>query len=112
MSIPQEEPTGLSPDVALTHLVRNVDGVTDVFTPSIEVAHLPGLVTALVTGDADALNRVRVRSTPESTDIATRIAIDVDASTPATAREVASALLASAPPGAEVTISVEVSRIS
>jgi 3-hydroxyisobutyrate dehydrogenase-like beta-hydroxyacid dehydrogenase len=100
-----------STDVTLTRAVREVQGVTDVFSPASAVGYVPQVVTALVTGDADAINRVRVRSADRGTEIATRIAVDHGASTPDTARRVADALLAG-PAEDEVTVVVQVSRIS
>lgn len=108
MSAPRDEPT----DAVLTRIVLDVDGVSDVFSPASAVGQVPEIVTALVTRDADAVTRVRVRSSAKGTDIATRIAVDRAAGAPAAARAAADALLAAVPAGGDVTVSVEVSRIS
>lgn len=112
MSAPRDE----TPEAELARVVLEVSGVTDVFSPAGVVEQVPGivtsLVTTLVTGDADQPARVRVRTSAQGTAIATRIAADRSASAPAAARGVADALLEVAPAGGEVTVSVEVSRIS
>lgn len=99
-------------DTALTGAVYDVDGVTDVFAPPGSAAQLPQIVGALISGDPERLNRVRVTSERDITSITARIGIDRAASTPEAAREVADALLEAAPVGGDVTVSVQVSRIS
>ena len=105
MSAPRNE----SPDAALTRIVLDVEGVTDAFSPAGAVGQVTALVTSLVTGETD--EPVRVRTSGQGTAIATRIAVDRAASAPAAARDAADALLAAAV-GDDVTVAVEVSRIS
>ncbi len=98
-------------DVALTSTVSEIDGVNDVYFPGAAIGQVPQIVGALVTGNAEQLNRVRVTARAEGTEISARIGVHKDAQAPDVAREVADALLAGAPDG-EATVFVQVSRIA
>lgn len=99
-------------DVVLTSRVSTIEGVTDVYFPGAAIGQVPQIVGALVTGNAENLNRVRVTARQERTEIAARIGVDKDAHAPDVARDVADALLAAAPSEGETTVHVQVSRIA
>lgn len=98
-------------DVVLTKAVYAVEGVTDVFAPTT-IAQVPQIVAALVTGEPERLNRVTVTTTGDATAIDARIGVDSGASAALAARAAADALLGLAATDGEVTVSVQVSRIS
>lgn len=99
-------------DSALTATVSALDGVTDVYFPGAAIGQVTQLVGALVTGNAEQLNRVRVTARQDGTEIAARIGVDKAAHAPDVARSVADALLAAAPSEADTTVHVQVSRIA
>ena len=112
LSDPSSAPGADDPlDVVLTSTVGEIEGVTDVYFPGAAIGQVPQIVGALVTGNTEQLNRVRVTARSEGTEIAARIGVDKDAQAPEVARQVADALLAATPDG-EATVFVQVSRIA
>lgn len=99
-------------ETALTAVVRQVEGVADVFAPRNPVTDLPRVIGALISGDPERVNRVAVEQSDAAVDVTARIGVERRAATPETARDVADALLNAAPADRPVTIAVQVSRIS
>ncbi|MDJ0379051.1 hypothetical protein [Cryobacterium sp. PH31-L1] len=106
-----EDAQPLDEDV-LTALVVAVHGVSDVFPPALSLAQVSYMLTAVVTGDPERLDRVHVSSAGGTTTVAVRLGTSIDAATPNTAKQVADVLLAQIPDGLDATVTVQVSRIA
>lgn len=105
------DPTATPLDIALTAVVEQVEGVTDVFAPQHPVANLPRIVGALISGEPVQLNRVEATESDGVMQVTARIGVARSAGAAHTARDAADALLAALAPG-EPAVTVQVSRIA
>lgn len=96
----------------LTARIAELDGVTDIFPPAAIVTQVPQLVTALVSSSPEKLNRVDVATSGGLTRITARIGTSIGLPAVEAAHSVADTLLAGIPDDQQVTITVQVSRIS
>lgn len=97
----------------LTARVFAIDGVTDIYAPSAVITQVPHLLSALVTGQAERVNRVEITTSRDGrTTVSVRIGTDTHTSTADTARRVADTLLEEVTDLPEARVTVQVARIA
>lgn len=112
MSVTSNEDAHPLDENLLTARVHAVDGVTAVYPPAPTLTQISHLLTAVVTGDPQRLDRVDVRTDGATTAMTVRVGTSIDMATPDTATRVADALLQNIPGGHDATVTVQVSRIA